>query len=62
MLTLTLKEARECAGLTKKDASKLIGISERTLTRYEKGHTFPTLATVKRIEDTYGVSYREITF
>ena len=49
-------------GLTQIEAAKKLGISTQTLLNYEKGRTSPDVATLKRIEDLYEVSYREICF
>lgn len=59
---LTLKAARVNMGLTQIEAAKKLGISTQTLLNYEKGRTSPDVATLKRIEDLYEVSYRDIYF
>ena len=48
--------------LTQKEAAKLIGISEPSLSNYESGKTFPSVPVIKRIEEVYGVTYADIIF
>lgn len=62
MEKLTLKAARVNAGLTQPEAAEKIGVSVTTLLSYEKGTSFPDVRTVKRIEDAYGVEYRDLQF
>lgn len=59
---LTLKAARVNTGLTQQDAAREIGISECTLSNYERGRSFPDVPTIKKIEEVYGVSYSELIF
>lgn len=61
-MTITLKAARANKGLSQKEAAKLIGISESTLLNYEKGKRFPDVPVIKKIEDIYGIEYRDINF
>lgn len=62
MEKLTLKAARVNAGLTQAEAAKKIGVSDATLLNYEKGRAFPDVRVLKRIEDVYGVEYKNIIF
>lgn len=62
MEKLTLKAARINAGLTQAEAAEKIGVSVTTLVSYEKGRAFPDVRTVKRIEDAYGVEYKDLHF
>jgi len=59
---ITLKAARVNAGLTQEQAAKHLGISEQTLLNYEKARSFPDVRILRKIEDLYGVSYRQIIF
>ena len=59
---LTLKAARVNVGLTQLEAAKRLGISPQTLLNYEQGRTWPDVRILKRIEDLYEVSYRDIDF
>ena len=47
---------------SQKEAARLLGISVNTLNRYENRITFPSINTVKKIEDVYGLSYNDIRF
>ena len=58
----TLKEARDRNDLTQKEAAKKLGISERTLSQYENGVSFPTVKVLKRIEKLYGIEYNDLIF
>lgn len=61
-MELTLKAARVNCNLTQKEAAYLIGIRKETLAKYEKGVTFPNVLTIKKIEEVYGVEYKELIF
>ena len=61
-MAITLKAARVNKNLTQKEAAKLIGISEPSLSNYESGKTFPSVPVIKRIEEVYGVTYADIIF
>lgn len=62
MVKLTLKAARINKKLSQKKASEIIGISEETLRSYEQGKSFPDVPILKRIEDCYGIEYKDILF
>ena len=53
---ITLAAARVNAGLSQKDAAKLIGVSPATLRNYESGKTSPGWGVVRKIEKVYGMS------
>ena len=61
-MEITLKAARANKNLTQKKAAKLIGISESTLQKYEKGLSFPDVPVIKVIEKVYDVKYNDIIF
>lgn len=61
-MQITLRAARVNAGLTQKEAAKKIGISLASIKNYESGKSFPDVPTIKRIECTYGLEYRDIIF
>ena len=58
----TLKTARDRLKLTQETAAKLIGISQDTLSNYERGKSYPDVPTLKKIEEVYGVTYDQIIF
>lgn len=62
MIKMTLKAARVNVGLTQKQASILLGLSNKTLCNWEKGVAFPTPKHIDRICRLYGVSYDDLTF
>lgn len=61
-ICMTLKAARINKGLTQKEAAKLLGISEDTLSNYERAKCFPDVQIISRIEDLYGLPYDRIIF
>ena len=61
-MEITLKSARINKGYTQKQAANLIGITEDTLSNYERGKSFPDVPVIKRIEDVYGVPYANLIF
>jgi len=62
MMIITFRAARVNAGLSQEDAAKKMGISVYTLANYEAGKTFPDVPAIKRIEELYGVEYKDIFF
>ena len=62
MPKITLKAARVNAGLTQKEAAKVLKISNKTLLNWEKGVSFPKADKVEKICDLYGVAYDNIIF
>lgn len=55
METLTLRALRVNLGLSLEEASTQIGISKDTLSRYERGESYPDVLALKRMEDIYGI-------
>lgn len=62
MIAVTLKTAREMAGLKQYEAAEKIGVSVDTLSNYERGKSYPDVPVIKRIEEVYGVTYDQIIF
>ena len=62
MLKISLKAARINAGLSQKEAAKLLKISNKTLHSWEKGETSPAAKYVDAICELYGMSYNDINF
>lgn len=56
ILSQRLREAREKAGLKQIEASKLLGISNGTLSGYEREYRDPDTDTLHKMADLYGVS------
>ena len=59
---LSLRECRLKAGLTQKQAADALGISQRTLSRYENNINYPTLEVVDKMCKLYGVHCDNIRF
>ena len=59
---MTLKAARVNAGLTQKEAARALGIGQQTLSNYENGVSYPDVPIIKRLEDLYGVEYKNLIF
>lgn len=59
---ISLKEARERAGLSQVQAAKRVGISERTLREWEHGRISPTGDGFKRLCDCYHVSVGDVSY
>ena len=61
-MKMTLRTARELAGLTQIKAAKSLGISVETLSNYEQGRSYPNIIMLRKIEELYGVSYNQLIF
>lgn len=59
---ITLKAARVNKSMTQLEAAKLIGIDKKTLSNYENEITFPDIPVIKKMEEIYGVEYKDIIF
>lgn len=59
---ISLKEARERAGLSQVQAAKRVGISERTLREWEHGRIDPTGDGFKKLCDCYKVSVGDVSY
>lgn len=62
MPKMTLRAARVNAGYGQKEAAKLLKVSNKTLSSWENGLTFPNAEKIKAICETYGVSYNDLNF
>ena len=58
----TIKTARDRLKITQKEAAKMIGIIEDTLSNYERGKSYPDVPIIKKIEAVYKVSYNQLIF
>lgn len=52
--------ARYEAGLSIEEAAARAGVSQRTLTRLERGGTKPSAATARAIADVYGITVAQL--
>ena len=62
MVKFTLRSARINAGLSQKEAADRLGISTKTLSKWENGATFPTADKIPAICELYGVPYDHLNF
>lgn len=58
----TLKALRVNEGYSQKEASRLLGVSNKTLNFWEKGKAFPKQPMIEKICELYGVEYDQINF
>lgn len=56
-----LRRAREEAGLSQVQAAAAIGVSNVSITNWEKGHTVPVQGSRRRILEVYGLDLDEAT-
>lgn len=61
-MKMTLKMARELAGLTQAEAAERIGVNTDTIGNYERGKSYPDIPVLRKIEETYKVKYNNLIF
>ena len=59
---ITLIAARNMAGLTQRDLARACGVSEGTVSRWEKGIKDPTISQARKIGEVCGIHYDDIIF
>ena len=59
---ITLVAARKMAGMTQRDLAQICGVSETTVSRWEKGLKDPTISQAKKIGEICGIHYDDIIF
>lgn len=62
MLKISLKAARVNAGLSQKEVAKALGVSNKTISSWENGDTFPSAKYVDMLCKLYNVVYNDIIF
>ena len=62
MYKFSLKSARINAGYSQKKAAELLGISNKTLCRWEKKKSFPDQPMIEKICSLYRLPYDMIDF
>lgn len=62
MEKMTLKALRVNAGMTQKEVAKILKVSNKTLSSWENGITFPKTNYVNAICKLYNVEYNHINF
>jgi len=55
-----LRRCRNLAGMSLAETAKHMGVSEKTISRWEKGENDPSLDNLKRLANLYGVSIDEL--
>ena len=62
MPKMTLRALRVNAGYTQKEVAKKMNKSNKTISSWENGESFPDPAEIDMLCDLYGVSYDHINF
>ena len=62
MTKITLSAARVNAGYSQKAAAQALGISNKTLCRWERGKSFPDQPMIEKLCNLYGVTYDMLNF
>lgn len=61
-MQISLKAARINAGKSVGESAKIAGVTERTLTKWEKGETYPRIDDLFKLCDFYGVPLDALSF
>lgn len=61
-MKMTLKAARVNKSLTQLQAAEILGVTEDTVSNWERGKSYPDALMIKKIEKVYGVKYDDIIF
>lgn len=61
-MKITLPAARKNANMTQKDLANACGVSESTVSNWEKGKTEPTVSQARKIGELVGIHYDNIIF
>ena len=62
LIKISLASARVNAGLSQKKAAVTLGVSNKTLSKWENGESFPDALQIEKICELYGVPYDNIKF
>lgn len=62
MIRITLKAARVNAGLSQKEVAIVLGVSNKTISSWENGDTFPSAEKINALCKLYGMSYDDLIF
>ena len=62
MVKMTIKAARINMGLAQKAAASEIGVSNKTLSNWENGKSFPNVQQIEKLCDVYNVTYNDLIF
>ena len=61
-MQITLKAARANKNYTQQQAAELIGTTKDVISNWERGISFPDVIMLQKIEDVYGVRYKDLIF
>ena len=61
-MQITLKAARINKNIKQEEAAKRIGVSEATISKWERGLCVPNVKFIPKIEEVYGVAYDQLLF
>ena len=61
-IKISLASARVNARLSQKEAAVKLGVSNKTLSKWENGESFPDALQIEKICELYGVPYDHIIF
>lgn len=62
MVRISIRAARVNANLSQKEAAYLLGVSNKTLGKWENYESFPGADMIPKICELYGVSYDNLYF
>lgn len=62
MAKITLRAARVNAGITQKAASDAVGVSNKTMVKWEKGTAYPNVKQAIVLCRLYGIPFDDIIF
>ena len=62
MIKISLASARVNAGLSQKKAAVTLGVSNKTLSKWENGESYPDALQIEKICELYSVPYDNIKF
>lgn len=62
MARISLRAARVNAGITQKQTAAYVGVSNKTLVKWEKGSAYPNVCQAMKLCKLYGMSFDDIIF
>lgn len=62
MVKITLAAARVNANLSQKETAKMLGVSNKTLCKWENGTSFPNAVQIEKLCNLYNLPYDCINF
>lgn len=62
MFKISLEAARVNAGLSQKEVAEKLKVSNKTISNWENGKTFPSVEKIEKICYLYGISFDNLNF